>query len=92
MTYSLDMPFEEGPPGQTVDLSDANVSGGAVVIAGVLPVGHSTMPALVFRFATPDGRFYPPMVLVFEEDQMGKFPDLVAQAVASALRAARGSS
>lgn len=53
-----------------------------------VPAGdHRPMPALVYRFAKPDGTgFYPPMVLVVDEDQMAKLAKLVASAAAAAIR------
>lgn len=89
---SMDVPFEDGPPGQFIDLEHAHVSGGMVVMAAVLPVDGDPKPTLVFRFATPLGTFYPPMVLVLDDDQVRNVPDLVTKAVHSAVRAAKEAS
>jgi hypothetical protein len=86
---SLDVPFEEGPRGQTLDLSDAHLSGGLVVLAASVPIGDERKPALVFRFTTPHGEFYPPMLLVLDETQARKTPDLITNAVHAAIKASR---
>lgn len=87
---ALDVPFEENPPGQTLDLSDALLPGGIVVMASVIPVPEvGPKPALVFRFTAPDGRFYAPIVAVLDDDQLGKLTPLIAKAVTAARRAVR---
>lgn len=87
---SMDLPFEEAPPGQTLDLSDAAISGGLVVMAATMPVPDvGTLPALVFRFATPTGQFYRPILLVLDEDQAAKLPQLVLASVAAAINRAK---
>lgn len=90
----LDLPFEIGPPGQTLDLSHGHLASGCVVLAAVLPVeGLGQFPGLVFRFANPDGSgFYPPMVLVCDEGQMAKVTGLVGDAVAAAIASARAAN
>ena len=88
----LDVPFEEGPPGQTVDLGHAHVAGGLVVMASVVPVAGEAKPALIWRFTSPLGQFYPPVVLVLDEDQAIKTTALVDQAVKAAVRAAKEAS
>ena len=85
---TLDLPFEENPPGQTLDLSDAKLSGGCVVLASVVPFPDDPKPALVFRFTAPDGRFYAPIVVVLDPAQADKLPILVNRAVVAAIRAA----
>lgn len=88
---SMDLPFEEGPRGVEMDLDRAIVSGGVVVIAATLPVpGMGTKPAIVFRFANPDGSgFYDPMVLVCDDDQLAKTVDVIAKATTAAIRRAK---
>lgn len=89
---SMDVPFERNPPGQTLDLSDALLSGGVVVLAASVPVdGVGTKPGLLFRFTSPLGEFYPPMLLVLDDDQAGKLPALVSNAVSAARSAAKGT-
>ena len=61
----LDLPFELNPPGQHLDLANAKLSGGCIVMASVIP-DKPPRPALVFRFAAPDGRFYAPIVLAID--------------------------
>jgi hypothetical protein len=88
---SMDVPFEEGGAGE---LSDDHVhySGGLVVMAATIDVPEVGMrPALVFRFATPDGQFYPPVCLVADDDQLAKLRPLISEAIASARRAVKGS-
>lgn len=89
MSRELDVPFEPQQPTE-MDLSDGVLAGGLVVMAAAIPVtGAGTIPALVFRFAKPDGTgFYPPIVLTVDEDQMAKTAQLVASASAAAIRAA----
>jgi len=45
-------------------------------------------PALVFRFIDPLGQFYPPFVLVQDDDQMAKMRPLLFQAIAAARKSA----
>lgn len=88
MSNDLDMPFEEGP---LADMEiDGVVASGLVVMAGTMPVPETgVMPCLIYRFANPDGSgFYPPMILVVDEDQMTKLAQLVASATAAAIKAA----
>lgn len=85
---TLDLPFEEGPPGQYLDLEHAKLSGGCVVLASVLPIPGDPKPALVFRFTSPDGRFYAPIVLGIDPAQAEKLPILVNRAVRAAIKAA----
>jgi hypothetical protein len=88
---TLDLPFEKQPL-TAVDLDHAHMSGGLVVIAAMIPVPDmGPKPALVYRFATPEGEFYPPMVLVVDEDQMTKLAQLTASATAAAISASRGA-
>ncbi|HET7386881.1 MAG TPA: hypothetical protein VFJ19_09500 [Nocardioidaceae bacterium] len=89
---SMDLPFENNPTGTSVPLDDALISGGVVVMAAVVPVDGGPKPALVFRFSDPHGRFYPPMVLVADDDQMAKTTDLVSKAVRAARAAAKGAA
>lgn len=91
--HGLDLPYEDGPSGQHADLGPMQISGGVVVMAVTVPVpGVGIKPALVFRFATPLGEFYDPVLLVLDQDQINKLPDLVAKAVRSAAETARRAS
>lgn len=85
----FDVPFARQATTE-VDLADAALAGGVVIMAAALPVpGKGLMPALVYRFAKPDGTgFWPPVVLVVDEDQMTKTAQLTASAVAAAIQAA----
>ncbi|NUR80770.1 MAG: hypothetical protein HOQ21_10040 [Dermatophilaceae bacterium] len=85
----MDLPFAKQTPTE-MNLSAAAVAGGLVIMAAAVPVPeHGTYPALVYRFAKPDGSgFYPPIVLVVDEDQMLKTAQLTASAVAAAVEAA----
>jgi hypothetical protein len=87
---SMDVPYEPGPPGQFLT-DDFLVSGGVVVMAGTLPLPDDgeAKPALVFRFSDPFGQFYPPVLLVLDDDQAANLPTLVRQAVDGAIEAAR---
>ena len=88
---SMDLPFE---PSEAAPLLDehAHYSGGVVVMASYVdtPVGRSA--SLVFRFATPTGEFYPPVVLILDDRRMAGLPGLISQAVECALGATRGGS
>lgn len=85
---SMDLPFEP----TTGHLMDEHVhfSGGLVVMASVVDVPEAgPKPALVFRFADPHGVFYPPTVLVCDDDQMAKLRPLILQAVHAAREEAK---
>jgi hypothetical protein len=85
----MDLPYEPGPPGYLHD-TDARFSGGVVVMASVVDVPEAgPKPALVFRFITPTGGFYPPTVLVCDDDQLAKLRPLILQAVHAAREAAK---
>jgi hypothetical protein len=85
----MDLPFARQTPTE-INLNDATVAGGLVLLAAAVPVPeHGTLPALIYRFTKPDGSgFYPPIVLVLDEDQMFKTAQLTASAVAAAIEAA----
>lgn len=85
----FDLPFARQAVTE-VDLDDAALAGGVVIMAAALPVPEQgLLPALVYRFAKPDGSgFYPPIVLVIDEDQMTKTAQLTASAAAAAIQAA----
>jgi hypothetical protein len=96
----LDLPFEGSPKTPLFDRGQAQMSGGMVVMAATADVQveppvagiggkRVTKPALVFRFATPDGRFYQPIMLVLDDDQMANAPKLVTDAVDAARKAAQ---
>lgn len=88
---SLDLPFEEGPRGPLPD-GHQHFSGGVVVMAAVINVPEvGPKPALVWRFATPDGDFYTPIVLVMDDDQIAKLAPLIEQSVSVARKAAAAS-
>lgn len=86
---SLDLPFEP-TTGELLD-EHVNYSGGVVVMASVVTLAEGKAPALVFRFAVPTGGFYPPTVLVLEDDQMAKLRPLIMEAIATARRGAKAS-
>ena len=86
---SMDLPFEPGGEGPMLD-DHVHFSGGVVVSASVVDVPEiGPKPALVFRFATPLGGFYPPVVLVQDDDQMAKLRPLIFQAIKAARDGAR---
>lgn len=86
---SMDMPFARQTPTEVV-LEDPAMAGGLVIVAAAVPVPErGKLPALVYRFAKPDGSgFYRPFVLMVGEDQMLKTAQLTASAVAAAIEAA----
>lgn len=90
---SMDVPWEDNPPGQFV--TDEFLMSGGVVVAGAvvpMPDDGDPKPALVFRFSSPLGQFYNPVLLVLDDDQAANLPRLVRQAVDGARRAAREAS
>lgn len=85
----LNLPFEAQEPVPFTDLH-FHVASGVVVIASVVDVGETPMPALVFRFAKPDGSgFYTATMLISEEGDLERLPDLIRDTVAGACNAAR---
>jgi hypothetical protein len=86
---SLDRPFERAQAGQTVDLTDALVSGGLVIMAIACDVqGRGLTAGLLFKFARPDGTgFYPPVALLTADDQLRQLATLVDTASAAAVMA-----
>lgn len=85
----LNLPFEPGPTGQTIDLADALVCGGLIVMAVAVPVpGLGTLPGLVFRFAQATGTFLPPVVLAAPGQELRDLVRLVEKASAAAIQAA----
>ena len=87
---SMDLPFEADPIGMQVPDEHAHFSGGVVVIAAVIDVPDvGPKPSLVFRFAMPEGGFYPPVVLVQDDDQIAKLRPLIFQAIKAAREAAQ---
>lgn len=88
--HSIDLPYEDNPPGQTVPLDDARIASGVVIAAAVMPVpGRGPMPCLVYRFATPNGSgFYPPIALVVNDQQMRALAQLTAETTTAAVKAA----
>lgn len=85
---SLELPFEEGDGGFLVD-DHVHYSPGVVVMAAAVDVPElGKKPALVFRFSTPTGEFYPAIVLVADDDQLAKLRPLINEAIATARRGA----
>lgn len=85
----LDLPLEP-TSGELLDYH-VHWSGGVVVLSSTIDVpGAGKKPALVFRFASPTGEFYTPIVLVADDDQMAKLDPLISGAVDLARRAAAG--
>jgi hypothetical protein len=90
---SMDLPYEPNPPGQTIN-DKFIVSGGLVIAAATVPMPDDgeLKPALVFRFSSPLGEFYNPVLLVLDDDQAANLPKLVQQSVDGAREAARKAS
>lgn len=83
----LDLPLE--PTSGELQDEHVHYSGGVVVMPSTVNVPEAGIkPALVFRFATPDGDFYPAIVLVTDDDQMAKLRPLIVESVQMARRAA----
>ena len=75
------LPFEDQP--ETPLEGDFAVSGGIVVMAVLVPLPDETKrPAIVFRFARADGSgFWPPVLLLLDDDQLRQVPGIVFEAV-----------
>ena len=86
---ALNLPYEENPAPAELDLSDALIAGGLVVMAATVPTEIGKVPALVFRFVLADGTFLPPVLFACSVGEMRKTTDLVAGAVHGAIRGAR---
>ncbi len=87
---SMDLPFE--PTTGALEDEHVHFSGGVVVMASVVAVPDAgPKPALVFRFSTPLGEFYPAIVLVTDDDQMAKLRPLINESIAAARRGAQES-
>lgn len=85
----MDLPFEPSPVGELAD-QHVHFSGGVVVMASVVAVPEAgPKPALVFRFATPEGGFYAPIALVCDDDQLAKLRPLILKAVHTARQEAK---
>lgn len=83
----INLPFEEAPMRPLHDEDRLKLSGGLVVMAGVVPVLDKKMPAIIFRFFDPRGKMYDPIGLVVDEHQMRDLKVLVEQAVDAAIKA-----
>ena len=82
----LNLPFAEQST-TPIDLSDAQLSGGVVVMGAVVPAGGRMLPCVVFRFARPDGSgFWPPIVLACDRvADLEQLPKLAGDAVRAAV-------
>ena len=92
--FDFDLPYERNPEPVTLDLSNALLSGGVVVMAATIPAPGTTtpLPSLVFRFAKPDGTgFYPPVLLVVSDEHMAQLRPLILRAVHDAREAAKAA-
>lgn len=88
--HSLDLPYENGPPGQDMPLDPATLlAGGVVAMAVTVPLDDTFKPGLLFRFTAPTGEFYQPILLVLDDDQAVKTPPMIRAAVAASVAAAR---
>ena len=82
---SMNVPYESNPEPYDTELQ-GNLSGGVVVIGATIEVDGVWRPALIFRFAIPDGSgFYPDMALVAQDDELKDLPDLAGSAAADAI-------
>ncbi len=79
----MDLPFEGQDRTDLTD--DFLMSGGVVVLATTVPVEGREEPALIFRFASPEGQFYAPILLVVTDEQMSTLIPLVTKAVKAAI-------
>lgn len=96
----IDVPFEPTPEGPLLD-DHVHFTGEVVVMAATIPVPPAMAggkegqhwPALVFRFAAPDGSgYYPATCLVLEDDRMAKLRPLVMQSIHHAREQAKAKS
>lgn len=87
---SLDLPFETQSETPGLQGEHVHYSGGVVVMAAVVDVPDAgKKPALVFRFARPDGVFMPAICLVADDEQIAKLRPLINGAIAEARRGAQ---
>jgi hypothetical protein len=89
---NLNLPFGDVPPGMTLDMSDALLSGGALLLAAVVPIeGGGHLPAVVFRFASADGSgFHTPIMFACDDpDHLDALVPLLQDAIAAAKAAAK---
>lgn len=87
----LDLPYR-GQDMTTLPTEGFLLAGGVVVAGAVAPVPElGPRPALLFRFAKPDGSgFHAPMLLILEDDQVQGVVDLISKAAEGAVTAYRG--
>lgn len=77
-----------GTVGETLS-PETLLSGGVRVFGASVQTPPGPVPAVVFKFACPDGSgFYPPMLLVAKPEELRQLAALVDQAAAAALVAA----
>ena len=85
----LNLPFEPNKEPMPFLDQDFLVSGGVVVMASVVTTGAGDpLPALVFRFARAEGGFYPAVVLAASSQDLVALPQLIVQAVGTAINKA----
>lgn len=77
----LNFPFEACEPAELPD-EDVLPTGGVIILSAIV----GGQPALMFRFAKPDGSgFYPPVLLISDREQLEGLPALVQAAADRAL-------
>lgn len=87
---SLDLPYEDNPGPVPMPDQHVHFSGGVVVMPSTVDVPEvGKKPALVFRFAMPEGGFYTAICLVADDEQMAKLRPLIAQSIHAAREAAK---
>lgn len=85
----LNLPFERSPRYEAAVEDGAQFCGGLVVVAAAVPVpGFGTKPALIFRFAEPQGTFHHPLILVCEPDELLALEKLIGDGARAAVQAA----
>lgn len=87
----MDLPLEPIPGGMPLPDEHVHYSGGVVVMPSAVDLPEvGWKPAIVFRFAIPDGSgFYPAVCLVMDDDQAAKLRPLVVESIQSARREAK---
>mgnify|MGYP001585782393 CR=1 FL=1 len=86
----LNFGFQDNPDGVFHTTIETQMAGGLVVMAATMDSPIGKVPALVFKFAKPDGiTFFDDMTLVLDKTAMLNTGSLVQRAATTAVKAAK---